>query len=277
MKTLFALLLTMLSLAAQTIHLKNGQSIDATSLRRDGQMVMAKLAIGPAGSGEIGHPVAAIASIDFPEPPELGRARVLASEGRSAEALTTIEPVVVQTAPFRDIPGNWWMQATIQKVSSLIDLERLAEANTLLAAIPANSADPKLTESLDLRRAEVLTRKGETSAASEIYDRLIAASKNPAAIAEAWIGRGTIHLASDAHEEALLAFLRVPVIFQSQTAFLPPALLGGVRAAAAAGDETQAADLLNDLLTRFPKSREATTARSEFSKLIPTEEKTPAS
>jgi len=50
-----------------------------------------------------------------------------------------------------------------------------------------------------------------------------------------------------------------------------------VRAAAAAGDETQAADLLNDLLTRFPKSREATTARSEFSKLIPTEEKTPAS
>src|SRR5207237_531252 len=52
------------------INLKDGKTVSTNSLRRSGDNVMATVQIG-AGAGEVGYPVATIAKIDFPEPPQL--------------------------------------------------------------------------------------------------------------------------------------------------------------------------------------------------------------
>src|SRR5436853_6950450 len=55
---------------AQDVILKTGQTITSKGVRRSGDMIMGKIQVGTS-SGEVGYQVAAIANINFPEPPKL--------------------------------------------------------------------------------------------------------------------------------------------------------------------------------------------------------------
>ena len=90
-------------------------------------MVMGKVQVG-ASSGEVGYQASTIAKIDFPEPPQLKTTAAFLSQGQPEKALADIEPVVKYYEPFRDIPGNWWAQAALLKVSALSGMQLDKEA-----------------------------------------------------------------------------------------------------------------------------------------------------
>ena len=254
------------SASAQTIVLKTGQRVDTTGVRRSGDKVMGKVEVGGT-TGEVGHDVSAIAKIEFPEPQGIKRAAELLSQGEPEKALADINPIITFYESFRDIPGAWWGPAAIIKVSALAALGRDAEAEPLAAMIQRNSADPETARAANLRIASSLVKRQEYDKAAQLVDVAIKESTRPDILADAWVTKGNVLLAQKQWDAALLAFLRVPVFYRDEKLHMPPALLGSARAYRFLEDKERAKKTLDELIAGFPKSTEATTAKTELQKL----------
>ena len=251
---------------SQAIILKTGQTVETKGVRRSGDMIMGKIDVGGT-AGEIGHQVSAVAKIDFPEPQGIKAATNLLSDGQPEKALALIEPVVAYYASFRDISGSWWAQAAVVKVSALAALQRDGEAEPLVREIQKVAPDPETIRSANLRIAAALVRKEEFEKAAGICDAAIKESARPDVLADAWVTKGNILLAQKQWDDALLAYLHVPVFYRSEKLFMPPALLGSARAYRKLEDLERAKKTFTDLSTEFPKSPEATIAQTEMQKL----------
>lgn len=267
MKVFLSLFLCSLSLAsAQTIVLKTGQRVDTLGVRRSGDKVMGKIQVGES-SGEVGQSVASIAKIEFPEPQGLKSASDLLSQGQPDKALAEVTPVLAFYEQFRDIPGAWWAPAAVIKVSALAALGRDVEAEPLALQIQKTAPDPETARSANLRIANSLLKKENYDKALQICDDAIKDSARPDVLADAWVTKGNILLGQKKWDEALLAFLRVPVFYDNEKLFMPPALLGSARAYRRLDDIDHAKRSLKDLIAAFPKSSEAALAQTELQKL----------
>ncbi len=271
MRSTFVIVLALLlaldrAVLAQTIVLKSGQRVDTLGVRRSGDKVMGKIDIA-GNAGEVGHAVATIAKIEFPEPQGLKSAADLLSQGQAEKALAEITPVLGFYDQFRDIPGAWWAPAAVVKVSALAALGRDLEAEPLALAIQKTATDPETARAANLRIANSLLRKQDFEKATQLCDAAIKESARPEVLADAWVTKGQILLAQKQWDAALLAFLRVPVFYQDEKLFMPPALLGSARAYRRLDDIDRAKKSLHDLITAFPKSAEAAQAQTELQKL----------
>jgi tetratricopeptide (TPR) repeat protein len=250
----------------QTIILKTDQRVETLGLRRDGDMVLGKVQVG-GGSGEIGYHLSQIAKIEFPEPRGLKSAADLMTQGQPEKALAEIEPVVAFYQAFKEIPGSWWSQAALIKVSMLAALQRAGEAEALAADIQKSVTDPETARGAQVRLAGGLIRKRDFQKALAICDAAIKESLDPEIVANAWLNKGDALFAQKEWDAALLAYLHVPVFFPDQKLVMPGALLGSGKASALLDDKTQATRSFNDLIAAFPKSAQAAVAQSELQKL----------
>jgi len=267
---LFLLLVILLMLSplalAQTITLKTGQKVETQGLRRDGDMVLGKVQVG-TGSGEIGYHPSQIAKIDFPEPRGLKTAGDLLTQGQPEKALAEIEPVIAFYQAYKEIPGSWWAQAALTKVSVLAALQRGAEAESLAADIQRSVTDPEIARGAQVRLTAGLIRKRDFEKALAICDAAIKESVDPEIVANAWLNKADALFAEKEWDAALLAYLHVPVFFPDQKFVMPAALLGSGKASARLDDKTQAKRSFNDLIVAFPKSAQAAVAQAELQKL----------
>lgn len=255
-----------LKVEAQTIVLKSGQRVDTSGLRRSGDKVLGKIEVG-GSAGEVGHPVASIGRIEFPEPKGLKSASDLLSQGQPEKALAEITPVLAFYEPFREIAGAWWAPAAVVKVSALAALGRDLEAEPLALQIQKSATDPETARAANLRIANSLLRKQDYEKAGQLCDAAIKESARPDVLADAWVTKGNILLAQKQWDAALLAFLHVPVFYREEKLFMPPALLGSARAYRRLDDIDRAKKSLHDLIGSFPKSSEASLAETELQKL----------
>ncbi|MEY2438818.1 MAG: hypothetical protein QOI34_203 [Verrucomicrobiota bacterium] len=253
-------------LLAQQITLKTGQKVDTLGVRRDGDIIMGKVQVG-SGSGEIGYNVVQIAKIDFPEPRGLKTANELLGQGQADKALAEIQSVVAYYEPFKEVPGAWWSQAALIKVSILSSLQRYAEAETLAADIQKGAADPETARAAQLRVASGLIRKKDFEKAVVICDEAIKQSSDPANLANAWVTKGDALFGQKQWDAALLAYLHVPVFYSDEKPVQPSALLGSARAYWRLDDGTRAKKAFNDLIAAYPKSAEAVAAQTEIQKI----------
>ncbi len=251
---------------AQTIVLKSGQRVETHGVRRSGDKITGKIQVGES-AGEVGQPISAIAKIEFPEPQGIKSASEFLSQGQAEKALAEITPVLAFYEQFRDIPGAWWAQAAVIKVSALAALGRDVEAEPLAFQIQKLSTDPEASRAANLRIASSLVKKQEFEKAAQICDAAIKESTDPEVLADAWVTKGNVLLAQKDWDGALLAFLRVPVFYRDEKLFMPPALLGSARAYRRLDDVEHAKRSLKDLIAAFPKSSEAAVAQTELQKL----------
>ena len=261
-----ALLAGRSSTQAQTIVLKTGQRVDTTGVRRSGDKVMGKIAVGGT-AGEVGHDVSAIAKIEFLEPQGIKRAAEFLSQGDAEKALADINPIITFYESFRDIPGAWWAPAAVIKVSALAALQRDVEAEPLATMIQKTATDPETARVANLRIASSLVKRQEYEKAAQIVDAAIKESTRPDVLADAWITKGNVLMAQNQWDAALLAFLRVPVFYRDEKLYMPQALLGSARAYRRLEDKERAKKTLDELIAGFPKSAEAATAKTELQKL----------
>jgi len=254
------------SAQAQTILLKTGQAIETKGARRSGDMVMIKVRVG-ASSGEVGYRASTIAKIDFREPLQLKTTAAFLSQGQAEKALAEIEPIVKSYEPFRDIPGNWWATAALLKVSALSGMQLDKEAEKLGDEIRKNVIDPETARAAQLQLVAGLVRKDEYDKALQLCDNVIKESTKAEVLAEAWVDKGDVFLAQRQWDAAALAYLHVPVFYQEEKRWMPPALLGSARAFRSLEDLEEARRSLNDLTAGYPKSAQAEIARTELQKL----------
>ena len=254
------------SAQAQTILLKTGQTIETKGARRSGDMVMIKVRVG-VSSGEVGYRASTIAKIDFREPFQLKTTAAFLSQGQAEKALAEIEPIVKSYEPFRDIPGNWWATAALLKVSALSGMQLDKEAEKLGDEIRKNVIDPETARAAQLQLVAGLVRKDEYDKALQLCDNVIKESTKAEVLAEAWVHRGDVFLGQRQWPDAILAYLHVPVFYEGEKRWMPPALLGSARAFRGLEDLEEAKRSLNDLAAGYPKSAQAEIARTELQKL----------
>ncbi|MEP7249470.1 MAG: tetratricopeptide repeat protein [Spartobacteria bacterium] len=261
------LLLVLVSPArAQNILLKTGQTIATKGVRRTGDMVMGKVQVG-ASSGEVGYQASTIAKIEFPEPPQLKTTAALLAQGLPNKALADIEAVVKYYEPFRDVPGNWWAPAALLKVSALGGMQLDKQAEMLGDEIRKSTTDPETARAAQLQLVAGLVRKENYEKALQICDAVIKESARQEVLAEAWVKKGDVFLAQREWDSAVLAYLHVPVFYEDEKQWIPPALLGSARAFRGLEDLERAKKSLNDLTAGYPKSAQAEIARAELQKM----------
>lgn len=264
--SLILLMLLIVPGHAQTVVLTTGQKIDALGVRREGDMVLAKVQVG-TGSGEVGYHLAQIAKIEFPEPRGVKEAADLLSRGQPDKALSEINQVVSYYEPFKEVNGSWWSQAALIKVAALGALQRDTEAELLAAQIEKSVADPETALAARLRLAAALIRKQEFEKAEKICDSAIKESSRPEILAEAWIRKGDLFFAQRKWDDALIAYLHVPVFYRDERSLMPAALFGSARSYARLDQNDRARKSLTELIQMFPKSAEATAAQTEIQKM----------
>jgi tetratricopeptide (TPR) repeat protein len=251
---------------AQDLVLKTGQTIQTKGVRRSGDMVMGSVQVGQS-RGEVGYQASTIARINFPEPPQLKTTAALLSQGAPAKALADIGPVVKYYQPFRDLPGNYWAQAALLEVSALVGMQLDKEAEALGEQIRKNSTDPETARAAQLQIVGSLVRNEDYAKALALCDAVIKESARPSVLAQAWVKKGDALLAQRQWDTAVLAYLHVPVFYENEKLWMPPALLGSARAFRGLEDLENAKKSLNDLTAQYPKSAQAETARAELQKL----------
>jgi tetratricopeptide (TPR) repeat protein len=249
-----------------TITLTSGQKIDALGVRREGDMILCKVQVG-SGSGEVGYHVPQIAKIEFPEPRGLKEASGLLAQGQAEKALNELNQVVAFYAPFKDVPGSWWSPAALIKVSALGALQRDTEAELLAAQIEKSVVDPEIARAARLRLAVSMIRRQEFEKVAKICDEAIKESTKPEVQAEAWTKKGDLLFAQKKWDEALVAYLHVPVFYYEEKQLMPAALLGSARSYSRLDENERAKKALNELIATFPKSAEASAAQTELQKL----------
>lgn len=251
---------------SQSILLKSGQTIETKGVRRSGDMVMGKVQVGPS-SGEVGYQASTISKINFPDPPQLKTAAAFLSQGEPAKALADIEPVVKYYRPFRDVPGNFWAPAALLKVSALAGMKLDTQAEALGDEIRKSVTDPETARAAQLQLVPGLVRQDSFEKAIQLCDSVIKESAQADVLAEAWVRKGEALLAQRQWDTAVLAFLHVPVFYEDEKRWMPPALLGSARAFRGLEDMDRAKRSLNDLTAGYPKSVQAEIARAELQKM----------
>lgn len=249
-----------------TISLKDGRSVTVPTVRRDGTNVKVPMQIGTT-AGEMGYPVASIARIDFPEPPEIDKAQDLLAKGKAEDVVNILKPVLEAQQPFSDLPGNWWQQAAQLKLTALVVSGRDAEADELINQLSQSSTDPDTLSLARVLRAASAARKGDYELSLPVFDRAIKDSKNRETVVNAWLNKGHCHLGLKQWEQAILAYLRLPVFFSDQRLLIPQAQLGAARAMAGLGDTASAGAKYEEIINTYPRSAEAGLAKTELEKL----------
>jgi len=213
---------------------------------------------------DLGYPLAQITRLDFPEPPPMRSAPDLIAQGKSAEALAQLEPVVKYYEGFRDAPGSWWAPLIVLKIEALNSAGKEAEAASLTEQTLQLAKDPEAQRALRARQAANLARQGKTAEAEEICDTVIKESKDARTLAAAYLAKGQCLLAKKQWEDAMLAFLETPVFYPGEKVELPKSMLGIGRAQFGMDNFTEARAALNDLIKTYAASTEAMQAKTEL-------------
>jgi TolA-binding protein len=251
--------------AGVDVILKDGRQISGTAFRLDGNTLMVTSAVDKT-TGEFGYPLPTVAEVDFPQPPQLAAATDLLAQQKAAEALAKIDPIVAYYEPLRKVPGNLWLPAALIKSDALALLKRDGELAPLLDEIARLPANPAAAEAVQLRTAENLVRHGDPGKAEPAFDALIGTSTDNDVLARAWVGKGAALAAHGDFDGALLAYLRVPVLYPQDRGMLPGALLGAGRAFAGLENKDLARQAFQKIVSTYPLTSEAALAKAELGK-----------
>jgi len=260
-----------------TFTMKDGKVVTVKSLRRQGDNLMGTVEMTPAQegkpaqTGELGYPVAQVAKIDFPEPPQLKTAADLITKGKATDALAQIEPVLKYYEGFRDAPGSWWADLALLKVQAFVSQGRDADVEPIIQQIYRLATDPETTRAAKTLSAAGFVRRGEPAKALELCNVVLKESTRPETLAQAYITSGQSHLALKEWDPALISFLEIPVFYPDSKVLQPPSMLGAGQAYEALQDFTRAKATLNDLIGTYGATAEAKQAKVELEKIARTE------
>lgn len=223
-----------------------------------------------------------VVEVVWPMPSRLQEAQNNVNRGEPAKALDNAEAVLKFFEPLKNVPGSWWVKASLIKLDALDRLENDAATNTFLATFEKEEAakQPEVATQIQLARLMLRARKGEHDAVVREATDLLTKVDSSELQARLHLTKANSLLATKKYEAAMSTYLRVPVFFGSESEMIPKALLGAARAfrgmdSPALRDQKLEAvsnRYLYDIIVSYPVSKEA----EEAKKLLPPEERAKA-
>jgi hypothetical protein len=254
--------LPLMPLPAQDITTIDGRVFTNSTMRRNGDSIMVKVSMdGGASSVEMGLPVARIAKVAFPEPPELSKALDAASKSDAGEVVSLTGPFVQGQEGFKDLPGSWWPEMARLRLLALAASGKDAECADLARRLGALN-NPALDSLVKAGSLFGPLATGDVQAVTVGAAGLSKASGDQG-VALSRIALGRALLAKKDYPGALRAFLSVKVFHPSLALLQPPALQGASDAYLGMGDRKRAVQTLTDLSSEWPASPLAVPAKKK--------------
>ena len=270
------------------LELNDGKIIYPKSMRRDGDIIRATVAIpstqpgAPATEGEFGWSVKDVFRLFFPKPAVLDIAPDLIAAGRAEEALKKLDQDIKYFGGFRDAPGSWWPDLVPLQIQALLALKREKEASDIADQYARLGSTEDFKQFTKAFTAVARTRKGEHTSALFAYTDAIRSTKRPDILGLIAVNKGDSLLAladelkakhendkaEVRYEEALLSYMRIAALYPSQRMFLAQATLGAARAYFGFEDFDRALTSIKELRENFAGTPEANATNELEQKII---------
>jgi hypothetical protein len=234
--------------AASTVALKDGSIISASTITPQGT----KFHLVPEGGGQARVvDGSTIDRIEMPEPASLTETYAAFAAADTVRTLTAMGRLNNELDPFKKIPGarDWWLEAEFLRAHILLSQRRAKEIEATMGEIAGDAADPEAQRHAQVFLAHLTGLAGDPRKALAQLKEIILASRDPETLADAWLFAGQHHAAVNEQQQALLAFLRIPVFYPGRTVPLAGARLGAARAFVALEDFATARTLLKELVS----------------------------
>ena len=267
---------------AQALVLKDGTRIPAADFAvKDGKIIRTvHLRDDKTATSEL--QTAAVGELDWPYMQQLNDAKELLAQGRPADAVARLREGVAFLAPFKDIKGgsDLYRESMFELVLGLPQANELDECMRLLPQVEKLP----LTEAMKMQ-LQVLKLDIERQTSSN-YDALLGRasmildeSDDSAVGSAVWQIIGDIHQRQKNWEEALMAYLHIPVFYGTQVQRVPAAELESARMLVKMRRFADASLYYRRLVDTYPGSSVAEAAQKEMAAIngMKNEDQQPAS
>lgn len=261
-RALVLILLSSNCLHADTLVLKNGQTIAGKAFLRQGDAIL--VSAGPNGepvTAAAGTPLAEIVKVECDPPPIMKSAPGMLASGKAEAALEGVQTALKSAEVFGSLPGSCWPDLLVLQGHVLLAMGRDEEAAKQASSME-RTKQPDLVGGGVALRALIAARKGDTGPAMSLLETLGKDVTKPSTLAAAAVARGLVGLEKKQFEEALKSFLELPVFLPDETALAGIALLGSARAYYGMEDYDRAIAVLEELVKSRPGTPEISTAQS---------------
>lgn len=250
------------TVSAQTLYFSNGRVVQLSpSVRIADNAVKLPLEVKGGGAGEISLPISDLSRVDWRRPAELDAAQTELKAGRPAEALRKIDPILPVQQALAEVPGSWWGQAVLLRITALSRLKRDTDVLVEIERLRRSPANAALVASAQIAVATALAETGKAGEAATLLGDIRRDGLPDSDLAALCLVDALLLRTQGRHEDALLACLRVPVLHPAQTERMPAALLLSAECYRSLGEPARQDAALRSLVERFPDSPEAAEAR----------------
>lgn len=226
-RSLTLLLMTVGALAGvahgQALVLKDGTRIPEAEFKLEEGKIVRTVKIGDKSATTILQK-SNIASLDWPMPVELADAKALMSQGKGAEAITSLKKGMDFFEQFQDIQGNWYKELFFAYVETLSQAGNFDETVKMIPQVKLLSLSDEQKMKLRVIQLDIDRQTSSEYVSILAEAESILSETNDSAVAAAiWAIIADIHAKKKEWEKALMAYLRIPVFYGTQVQRVPDA------------------------------------------------------
>jgi tetratricopeptide (TPR) repeat protein len=254
--------------AQEEFELQNGRRFPAESVKPSANGFTATFVEGTA-QRTLNFTAKDIVRTSLREPKEVASARVLIASEKPQQALEALEKIEPALLAYQSLPDSWWQRAAILRMDALAVLGKNNEAQAV--------ARPEALANLSVENASLLKdflrvispAENDPAEKIEILRSLSERTIDPWVSARIWLEIGNTLAGQGKIEDAIKAWLRVPVFFPAERDL---AVRGTILAARGLQQIQRPQDgikLLNDYIEDYIASPYKDTLQTEVAKLDP--------
>lgn len=253
-------------LSAQDIVLKDGNHINALDITVGDGKITRVVTLGNGQKAQASVSFSDIDHMEWADPQELQDARNLLSQGKSKEALATLEKAKTFFKQFKGVKGSPYNDVLFAQVEAL---DQAGDFDTLIRVMPEANAvktwDDTHKIKLRILKLNVDRRtSSDTEGLLSQAESLLADTTDSGIAARLWMTIGDIYTKSEKWDDAMNAYLHVPVFYGTQVALVPQAELMAARSLVGLERFKDAGVMFQRIMDSYPGSEIAATAKKEF-------------
>lgn len=264
-----ALFLTPAASAQEEFELHNGRRFPAESVKPSANGFTATFVEGTA-QRTLNFTAEDIVRTSLREPKEVASARILIASEKPDLALEALEKIEPALLPYQSIPDSWWQRAAILRMDALSVLGKNKEAQAI--------AGPEALAKLSVENATLLKdflrvispAEKDPAEKIEVLRSLSERTIDPWVSARIWLEIGNTLAGQGKIEDAIKAWLRVPVFFPAERDLAVRGTILAARGLQQIQRPKDGVKLLEDYLGDQIASPYKDTIQAEVAKLDPT-------
>jgi len=248
---------------AQFVVLKDGLKLSPGEIQITNGKILREKIIG----GQKAQAVLNFSDIDHLEwdnPKELAEARGLMAAGKSKDAIAVLQKFRAYLKPFKDVKGSPYAEVVFAEV---LAMDAAEDFDDLVKEMPEiNALKWEGAQALQLRVIKLNMDRRTSSDSDRVLkdaQSLLQDTDDSSVSAKLWMTIGDVFTKKEKYEEALMAYLNVPVFYGSQAGLVPQAELSAARSLVKLERYQDASAMFQRITDSYPGSEVGEKAKAE--------------